>query len=114
MKIIEEKKEIDVLFNGTVSFRLKGNCIVIENIVYLKINFYLSRTEKKNTKIFCFVLFRFASHLLKYFQLFNHLRLKRNMFLNILHIMLLKKDFLNTFAFKNVVFIDIFQHLATS
>ena len=27
-----------------------------------------------------FVLFRFASHLLKYFQLFNHLRLKRNMF----------------------------------
>ena len=31
-----------------------------------------------------------------------------------LHVMLLKKDFLNTFAFKNIAFIDIFQHLATS
>ena len=89
-------------------FRLKGYNIVTESIVYLNINFNLSRNKKKYKKYF--VLFRFASHLLKYFQLFNHLRLKRNMFLNILHVMLLKKDFLNTIALKNVVFIDIFQH----
>ena len=57
----KRKKSTCHLMAQCNQFRLKGNYIVTENIVYLNINFNLSRNEKKIKRILCFVSLCFTS-----------------------------------------------------